>query len=108
MSPARLNSTLQADFVRTELETGHRMLAWAINQRSFRADDDAIESLSLARVALSGAERHLATVTLPRKETKELLRNVHDLRRQIESFEAGAHSRVRPAAHLKMPRRPRS
>jgi hypothetical protein len=64
------------------------MLALAIDQRTLHEDDAAVQSLNLSRVALSGAERHLATVTLPRVETKELLRDVRELGRRIEGFES--------------------
>ncbi len=69
------------------------MLALAIDQRTLHEDDAAVQSLSLSRVALSGAERHLAIVTLPRTETKELLRDVRELARRIEGFEGAAGSR---------------
>jgi hypothetical protein len=91
-SPAELNIALQSNFVRTELETGHRMLTLAAKQRNMREDDSARQSLSMALVALSGAERHLASVTLPRMETTELRRNVGELRRRIDGFDSSARS----------------
>jgi hypothetical protein len=98
LSPAKLNTRLQGDFVRTELETGHRMLALAMDQRTLHEDDAAVQSLSLSRVALSGAERHLATVKLPRVEAKELLRDVRELGRRIEGFESARGNGRAPRA----------
>jgi len=100
LSPAKLNLTLQSDFVRTELETGHKMLAMAIDQRSMEANDAANDSLDMARVALTGAERHLEAVNLPARETKGLYRDLRELRRQIQGFtgcrRAAAGARRRP------------
>ena len=86
-SPAILSSALQEDFVRTELETGHRMLELAIKQKGLGEHDAAAQSLSLAHVALSGAQEHLSAVKLPRSQTKEMYRQVRELRRQIEDFD---------------------
>ena len=90
MSPARLSTTLQENFVKSELETGHRMLALGKDQRKLRQQEAARQSLDLARVALSGAERHLEAVNLPQIERDELSHDVDQLRREIETFE-GAH-----------------
>jgi hypothetical protein len=90
VSPARLNVTLQGDFVRTEVETGLRMLALARQQQRRRQDEAARESLNLAKVALSGAERHLAAVSLPPAETRELSRDLRVLRRRLEAAGSGA------------------
>ena len=91
MSPAKLNITLQSNFVRTELETGERMLAQAVIQKNLHEDESAAESLTMARVALSGAVRHLTIAKLPSGETKDLRQNIRELRRGIETFERGAN-----------------
>jgi hypothetical protein len=85
-----MSTELQANFVETELETGHKMLEQAIRQRSQYDNESASQSLSLARLALSGAQEHLDTVKLPRIETKEILQDAAQLRKQIESFERTA------------------
>lgn len=87
MTPEKRNITLQESFVRTELEDGQKALASACRHRELRQDDTALESLRLARVALSGAERHLAAVILPRSAAKHLFQGIRDLRIQIERFE---------------------
>ncbi|HTQ58290.1 MAG TPA: hypothetical protein VMI94_27700 [Bryobacteraceae bacterium] len=89
MSPAKLSNTLQAGFVRTELETGHRMLAAAIGQRRAGQDATAAQSLDLARLALAGAERHLSAVSLPGGAAGELEHWLEELRGRIHEFEAG-------------------
>jgi len=100
LSPVILSSALQEDFVRTELETGHRMLELAIKQRDLQEFDAAAHSLTLAKVALSGAHRHLSAVKLPGSETKEIYSQVRELRRQIESFDGGRkkEKRTRPGS----------
>jgi len=99
MSPAKRNITLQVGFVRTELETGHRMLALAGRQRRLHEDEAAMESLSMARMALSGAQDHLIAVNLPRSETKGIVREIRELRRQTAAFEADAGPRRCAAKH---------
>jgi hypothetical protein len=93
LSPAEQSTLLQENFVKTELETGHRMLKLAVEQRDRDEHESAMESLTLARVALSGAEEHLAAVKLPPHETREILPEVRRLRNQIENFERGADGR---------------
>jgi hypothetical protein len=89
LSPAKLSSALQEDFVRTELETGHRMLALAGEQENLHEDDAARQSLNMAHIALSGAERHLAAVNLAATETAVLSQDLAELRRRIEAFQGG-------------------
>jgi hypothetical protein len=98
MSPAKHSTALQVDFVRTELETGHRMLALAARQRDLQEDDAAVESLGMARLSLSGAENHLAAVNLPRQEAKQIVREVGELRRRLEAFDGGRTGRARGAS----------
>ena len=90
MSSANTNIRLQRAFVKTELETGYRMLDLAAMQRRLHKEDDAVESLSLALVALTGAERHMADVKLPRTETRDIFRQARQLRNQIDGFERHA------------------
>jgi len=87
LSPAKHSTALQLSFVRTELETGHRMLALAGKQRDLLEHDAAAQSLSMAWLALSGAENHLAAVKLPRREAKQILPEVRELRRRIAAFD---------------------
>jgi len=79
--------------VRTELETGHRMVEQAIKQRGQEEHDGTMQSLSLARVALTGAERHLAAVDLPQRDKRSLLADARELRRRIEGLEKSATAR---------------
>ena len=94
MSPAKLSDRLQSDFVRTELETGYKMLRLAMEQRNSQERDAAAQSLSLARVALAGAVEHLAAINLPRDENRELSHGVRELRRAIEHFENGGRAKI--------------
>lgn len=72
------------------------MLARAVSQRD-RHEDDAALSLDMARLALSGAENHLAAVDLPPRDAKEILQEVRKLRRKIAGFEGGAGGPPREA-----------
>ena len=89
MSPAKLSEKLQEDFVRTELETGHRMLALAIQQRSSNDYEAAEQSMGLARVALSGAEEHLESVKIPQADEEKIMEDVRQLRNQIQAYDGG-------------------
>jgi len=93
LSPAKLSCTLQEDFVRTELETGYRMLTQAAAQQDLHQDEAVTQSISLARLALSGAERHLAAVNLAAAETEGLYQDLGELRRRIDAFLGSAKSR---------------
>jgi hypothetical protein len=90
LSSANTNLRLQTDFVMTELETGYRMLGLAVAQRGLRREDDAAQSLSLALVALTGAERHMVEVKLPRTKTRDIVRRARELRDRIDGFEGRA------------------
>ncbi len=98
MSPAKLSNTLQEDFVKTELETGQKMLARAARQRSEGEQDAASESLSLARIALNGAEEHTAAVSLPEGAVQSIEKESEKLRRQITAFEKEAGLTTPPTA----------
>jgi hypothetical protein len=89
LSSATLNIALQTDFVRTELETGRRMLGLAAQQRSLQDHEAAMQSFNMACVALTGAERHLALAKLPLAATREVVPQVRELRQQIAAFEGG-------------------
>jgi len=90
LSSASTNIRLQRAFVKTELETGYRMLGLAVAQRRLHKEDDVVESLSLALVALTGAERHMAEVKLPRTETRDIVQRARELRDQIDGFDKRA------------------
>ena len=93
MSPAKLSDALQASFVRAQLEAGYRMLELAAKKKR-KSQEFAPDPLSLARIALIGAEEHLAATSLPRAERRALFQAARELRRAIESVETGASARA--------------
>ena len=90
MSSQGINTTLQTNFVRTEVQIARRMLRSAAKCLSDRQHDGARESLGMAQVALSGAEKHMAVVKLPAGKTKTIKREVRELWRRIRGIEIPA------------------
>jgi hypothetical protein len=90
LSSEGTNLTLQTNFVTTELQTARRMLDWAVARRSHHEHEGAMESLGLARVALSGAEQHMSIVKLPADRVASIKREARELWHRIQSLEIPA------------------
>ena len=87
MSSTETYVHLQENFIKTELETGRKMLRQALRQRRMRQNERAMDSWRMARLALSGAETHMAAVGLPREVVTRMNRGAAQLRRLIAAFE---------------------